>query len=511
MHPKAHDLMGRFPGYRHAYGIYNISNNARSQGKVKGRVKTIAKEVTVDLYSEHLLGKIGLGIVPIMEDNSCRFGAIDVDDYGIDPASTQNAINNEGLPLVACTTKSGGLHLYLFLSTPAPASLVQERLRSMAALLGFGGSEIFPKQSRILAEEGDAGSWINLPYQNEEKTVRYALDGNARRLDLLGFLKYSTTKELTAEQLEAISSDPEETIRGAPICINRMLVRGKGKLPEGMRNDGLMQMGTLAKRMSPDNWEALIEDFNNKYAGLASTEVLGMIRSHKKKEYKYACNKLPFTSFCDKIACAACKYGVKGDRGLPKFGSLSKLMTSPPLWFIDIEDADERVMVTTAELENFRLFRKRIMEVLTVYPRMMKGEEWDEIVERLMEGCNEIQVPPEATKKGMLWQHLEDFCLQNAETETIDCVLRGQVWTADYSDRNQEEHYFRLTDFMNYLKRQDFEDMNRNFITAVLKERGALHKFFRINQRGANLWIVPVFKGQDRPFEIPGGDPDEPF
>ena len=54
----------------------------------------------------------------------------------------------------------------------------------MAATLGYEGCEIFPKQTEILVERGDTGNFLNLPYHNEMKGLRYAIkdDGNAATL-----------------------------------------------------------------------------------------------------------------------------------------------------------------------------------------------------------------------------------------------------------------------------------------------------------------------------------------
>ena len=72
-----------------------------------------------------------------------------------------------------CRSKSGGLHVYLFTSEWVPAELMRNKLEHIAASIGFGGSEIFPKQSKILSNRGDIGSWINMPYFDRQDTSRY--------------------------------------------------------------------------------------------------------------------------------------------------------------------------------------------------------------------------------------------------------------------------------------------------------------------------------------------------
>ena len=51
---------------------------------------------------------------------------------------------------------------------------MQNTLKKIAKVLGYEGSEIFPKQTEILVERGDTGNFLNLPYYNETKGLRYA-------------------------------------------------------------------------------------------------------------------------------------------------------------------------------------------------------------------------------------------------------------------------------------------------------------------------------------------------
>ena len=43
----------------------------------------------------------------------------------------------------------------------------------LAAGIGYGGVEIFPKQREVLVDRGDIGSWLNMPYFEGETSVRY--------------------------------------------------------------------------------------------------------------------------------------------------------------------------------------------------------------------------------------------------------------------------------------------------------------------------------------------------
>ena len=130
-----------------------------------------------------------LGIIPITESNDCRWGCIDIDEYNFDHLSLIKSIRSNKLPLIVCRSKSGGAHVFLFTKENIPASLMQSKLKSMAIILGYEGSEIFPKQTEILVDRGDTGNFLNLPYYNEMKGLRYAINDTGASCTLEEFFE----------------------------------------------------------------------------------------------------------------------------------------------------------------------------------------------------------------------------------------------------------------------------------------------------------------------------------
>ena len=117
-------------------------------------------------------------IIPITENNDCRWGCIDIDEYNFDHTSLIKSIRSNNFPLIVCRSKSIGAHVFLFTKENIPASLMQSKLKQFAKVLGYEGSEIFPKQTEILVDRGDTGNFLNLPYHNEMKGLRYAINDN---------------------------------------------------------------------------------------------------------------------------------------------------------------------------------------------------------------------------------------------------------------------------------------------------------------------------------------------
>ena len=151
-----------FSGLTIAYGQYQPGERGEN-GKQQGKAFIVRGTVTEELWENHLTGKgPALGIIPITENNDCRWGCIDIDEYNLDHVGLIKSIRNLKLPLIVCRSKSGGAHVFLFTKENIPASLMQSKLKSFAILLGYEGSEIFPKQTEILVDRGDTGNFLNL-------------------------------------------------------------------------------------------------------------------------------------------------------------------------------------------------------------------------------------------------------------------------------------------------------------------------------------------------------------
>jgi predicted P-loop ATPase len=209
-HTSTDDIAARFlalfAGLDRSHGIYRIPAAAKPNGKGKlhdkSWARTVEEPLTVAVWAGHLRGDYGLGVVPVRDDGTCVFGAIDVDVYPLDHAKLAADIARHALPLVMCRTKSVGAHLYAFFSEPVQAALAIEKLKGWARLLGcLPKVEIFPKQSALYGAS-DHGSWINMPYQGGKRSTRYAFkpDG-ASSYTPEEFLEHVETKKISAAAL----------------------------------------------------------------------------------------------------------------------------------------------------------------------------------------------------------------------------------------------------------------------------------------------------------------------
>jgi hypothetical protein len=147
--------------------------------------------------------------VPIRDDATVAFAAIDIDDHGLDLSQLDRDLQEMDVPAVVCRTKSGGAHVYLFFSEPAPANRVRAFLGRLTATLGYPDAEVFPKQDALQGD--DIGNWINLPYHGGDRTVRYAVrDGDF--VPVAEFLDLAESQRTTIAELEPMDLPaPEPT------------------------------------------------------------------------------------------------------------------------------------------------------------------------------------------------------------------------------------------------------------------------------------------------------------
>ena len=104
-----------FTGLERAHGCTKVTETAENGVKVKGQSFIVRQPVTENLWKKHLEGTQSLGIIPINDDNKCKWGCVDIDSYaGFDHAKLITKIKEANLPLVVCRSKSGGAHVFLF-------------------------------------------------------------------------------------------------------------------------------------------------------------------------------------------------------------------------------------------------------------------------------------------------------------------------------------------------------------------------------------------------------------
>ena len=235
-----------FQGLDRAHGVTYVDKKGADGEKIKGKSFVQREMVTEDHWLFHLQGKEpSLGIIPINDDNKCRWGCIDIDSYaGFDHQKLINKIKLLKLPLIVFRSKSGGAHVFCFTTVPVEAKLMRDKLLSISAVLGYGGSEVFPKQIELKSKD-DTGNFLNLPYFNGNDTTRYCFGENGEAINLQAFYDLYERNKLTPEQIEKLEvKRPQSEFSDGPPCLESLT---QTKLNDG-RDRVIYQFIQYAKR-----------------------------------------------------------------------------------------------------------------------------------------------------------------------------------------------------------------------------------------------------------------------
>jgi len=497
-------FMGIFEGLKVAHGYFKIEKTG-ANGKAQGKAGVLREPQTPKLWEDHLTGTgSGLGIVPINEENSCKWGCIDIDQYPLDHKLLVDKIRRMKLPLVVCRSKSGGAHCFLFTTAWTEARDMQKALQSMAAALGYGESEIFPKQIKLNLDRGDVGNFLNLPYYNHEEGLRYAFldDGTSATLDEFIALhkQYAQTPEEVVK-IQVVGASETKLLQDGPPCLQILCKQG---ISEGGRNNGLFNIGVYLRKAFPDSWESEILRYNMDYISppLPLGEVNVVAKQVERKEYAYKCSDAPINSHCNKDLCRTRKFGIGAAIAGATIANLRKYNSTPPVWFMDVNG--EPLEMDTDALMNQMTFQKACMEQLNFMPRSVAKQQWESRISTLLSEMKEnesaiIEVAVDASTSGQFYDYLEEFCRHLQVAQDKEEILLRRPWT----DEEQGLTYFRLKDFENFLKKNKFFEYKSHRIAQRLRDINGLSVVLKIKGRAVRVWKIPSFNTADIDIDTP--------
>jgi len=511
-------FMSAFEGSEVAHGQTTVGRTTRL-GKAEAKSFVVREPMTEDLVTSHLNGGQGIGSIPINSNNMCKFGAIDVDDYDLNLQDVVARVWSAGLPLVICRSKSGGAHIYLFLKEWEKASVVREYLTEAAALLGFAGREIFPKQDAVLHDKGDVGNFINLPYHNAQRSMRYALDASGNAMSVEEFLDLVDQKRCNLTDLETALAEQRPDVAELadyPPCIQSLVALGVSE----NRNNFMMHATVSIKKERPDDWEDGVDEFNRRYINppLSSKELQEtVIKSHRRKDYGHLCDQAPMVNFCDKAKCRMCKFGISGGGGssfMPVLTGLTIMKSDPRLYYVNVDG--ERIELTLDELNSPREFQKKCLSELNRRPDVLKDKDWGALVNGLMAEATEADVAPELTIKGQFMELLEQFCTSRTRAMAPEELVMGKPWT------DKGVTAFKIQGLMEFLKRKDFKAVTRpqaqQYIKDLSDDPDKAITVMKVKKEdgtyaSVRVWKVPAFDTTEVQLDIEDADAqtDVPF
>lgn len=487
MNPNLSRFASLFAGRQDAYGTFEVAGSAPdAKGKVNGRGTTHRAPLTDDIWAAHLAGDKSLGVVPILEDNKCRFFAIDVDEYKSDDlhASLALKIKQYELPLLVFASKSGGAHLYCFLQCPIRAKVARRFAKKWMSMLNISKGDIFPGQDMV--KPGYCGNWISLPYfgntrkwmgvhgqgpQPLEEFLDYAEEHRHGPADLHG-------RDGLAQQLrEMEAQEAGDDDREPPPCIASMLKQGVHEY----RNNSVKQYSIFAKRAYPDGWTEKTHEFNHNICDqpLPRSEIAGILSGTARvKDPGYMCDKEGIKELCDYKKCRTLKFGIKDVQADVKPGDydithVEVYLTRPTTYVLSVNTQMLGIKQVVCEAKDL-LSQPRMMELLcdtfhNVF-NTMKPADYRAYIQNVMAN-RKSEMPAEEVPGGILKGHMLMYHLRNFIRHRV--VTEGGVEFA--LKRNKVFYDGKTLHFPGHAFIEYLQTANVDFTTAdwvFLKDKG---------------------------------------
>ena len=484
-----------YDGLPRAYGIYTIEPNVIStKGKRAGNAETLQRPVTPELWKRHLAGEIQLGIVPIRDDATCVFGAIDIDDYKLDHEALAKKLIKLKLPLIQIRSKSGGAHLTLFLKTPHLAVEVRERLADWAAALGYAGVEIFPKQDRLLST-GDTGNWINMPYCGGDDSDRHALLAG-ERLTMEQFLAAAKKRQTTMGKAPKTEEEAPELLEGGPPCLVTLTHEGVG---EGSRNTVAFNFGVYCRKRWPDDWPERLREINANFINpaLSDQELVQIIAHIGRKDYTYTCKDKPLSGLCKKTQCLKREFGIGPKDAQEYFGidlkNVVRVEYQDPTYYADFNG--KRFSFRANDINSQANFRELLIQQVNDAFMPLPGPRWAQFIIQLCNRAEIVEAPPETRVNAEIFGWLEDYCIDQVPAQQLEDVLDGQV----FEDKDAGRMLFVPRRWLNYVNREHRQRLQMAEAYKALQSLGVVSEGREVGGRMQKLWSVPAFGKSGRP------------
>jgi hypothetical protein len=522
----AERLLALFAGNQTSHGTHGLPVYDQTTGKaaIKTTAKTVLGPPTIALWQRHLAGDLPLGVSPITDDEqgSCVWGSIDVDDYDVDYIEVINKIEAARLPLVACRSKSGGLHLFLFAASPVPASKMQAALRGLAEFLEHADAEVFPKQTRLVAGR-DNGSWMVMPYYGDTyKNLLKWQHGIKRTGADMTVVEFCTACEEARVQPDRLGEilarrrprsrsrsggktssalpEPGDPFGDGPPCLQTLARAG---IAQGGQNTTLFQMAVYYKRAFPESWKDKLDEANQLYCKPPhpSEGVASIIRSldKKDKDYNYKCKDQPMEGVCNSQVCRMRKFGVGG--GVPVIVGVRKIADpEDPVWFFTIEGSNGEVEIK--DVKNFTKyanFTDQCAKQLNKIFRPVKQEFWTGVLEEAFTRRLVQEEPsPDTTPFGTFCDLLKEYLTNRQRGETKEDLLSGRPW----EDEENGRHYFKMAPLVKFLERENVKYGHKKYAQWIREKLNGDDLETSIRGASVRLWWVPS-KFATEPPDIP--------
>ncbi|MFC1972251.1 hypothetical protein ACFLVE_02455 [Chloroflexota bacterium] len=469
----------------------------------------IYEPVTLKHYEKHLKGEVNLGIYFVLDDSTCHFAAIDLDEKDFNKAKAmRDELTRNSIPAYITESKSKGFHVYCFAATRFKAVEIRRVLRHILNKLSIK-AEVFPKQDYHQPDDSDGtrhpGSYINLPCFGY---TRPFLSGDLKEVPLEVALQ--RIKRVPQEAIDrALQTIPAETPQEEPVTEGRK--RQKARLPcfekmmagvpEGCRDEVTFRLAVHLHRqgMPQQLAEATLLEWDANYnrPAIGSTVIRQKIRQAYTGKYGLGCLNDLILPFCEQDCPVYRKRHTEIDQRKQVGGKeieimgLTRLGTTPPSFGLAIDGS--QLTLSPGDLLSLRKVKAKAIETLSYVPFPgMKPSEWEVLVNSLLTEVAEEAAPPDASVQARYIECLYEWLEVTPQAERPEDVEAGRPVKRDGG------YFFRMKDAVSYLFKHHRLNVEPNELYRMVKAADGDAQSIRLG-KVFRLWSLPVRGEEEGP------------
>ena len=349
-------LLNLFEGNSELFITTSLTGEVDERGKRVAKTLTVHEPVTLQLWKNHLSGTQRIGIKP-EKGNVVKWGCIDIDPQnykGFSEKKIVDIIREHKLPLVPARSKSGGLHLFIFLKDWTPIKDILKVLHEWNNTF-FQSLEVFPMNK-----------CLNMPYFNMDQTTEFAYNDNNIPVLIGKFLELAAQKTIAIQDLLKLKIkeyEPESNWKQYPPCCQKLISE---PWAGNHRNDLLFNMGVLEMKKADGNLskkeitQILLERNKQIFSDpLPEKEVISTVaNSVSKKNYALKCN----TPLCDKEKCKFRNLGIGSQVPdlIDEFEEIEFIRSTKSIEYT-FKFQNEKIIISPEDMKDEKSFRVKLL------------------------------------------------------------------------------------------------------------------------------------------------------
>ena len=477
-----------FAGYQTSHVQFSLTEERADNGKRQAQYRTVKGPATVDIWKQHLNGKVRIGIRP-EHDGLCSWSCVDVDPANYKDYSQKKYVDiiaKYKLPLIPVLSKSGGLHIFVFFTKPHSVDEIKNKLCELNEQY-FLANEVYP-----------CNKTINMPYANHTQTREFAYDDENYPLTLEGFIKEVEKKIIKPEdfcKLQVEQNEIEKDWSHYPPCVQKLIQEGwsGGNRHQYLFNVAVLEMkknagltyNDLVSRVSVRNNEIFTKP-------LPKTEVEDVSKYVHKVGYNYQCppKHIEYQPICNKEVCKNRRLGI-GEQVpdvIDEFTNITYIQDTKNT-FYEFDYKSQHVTVTPEDMKDekswrVKLLRYRIYWMTLPKPRkcpspfelLMKG-----IVDKSEENKEHAYTDTIEEKKYLL---LKNFFESHLEQDKFNKLKDSYI----VLDSKTNICYFKKYTLDNFIKKDNTKSFNTTH--DALRMLGCKRKDYHEGEK--NVWYVEM-------------------